>query len=328
MKISYKHNSIRLTGRWEKGETCATTTANGSYFEFKFKGKNATIIFDTVGCPNPLPHLFIQLDSGAMVETAVDAYLRIRASDDTEHICKVIMKSSVEEFNRWFSPLESKISFVGIDTDEPLPIGEDTRKIIEFVGDSITEGVLVNADYFGDGGDERYSVGILNRVFQDDSTSTYAFLTAEKLNLRPVFMGYGAVGVTKSGQGKVPKASVSYPYNFDGSPITRENPDFILINHGANDRGNGVKMYLEDYEALLNVIIKMNPSAKIISLSAFCGAFHTELKEFINTYNEKHNTNIFFIDSFGWVPEEPLHPLTDGHKIIAEKLCEELKTVI
>ncbi len=29
-----------------------------------------------------------------------------------------------------------------------------------------------------------------------------------------------------------------------------------------------------------------------------------------------------------WVPKEPLHPFRQGHKIIAEKLSEELKKII
>ena len=49
-------------------------------------------------------------------------------------------EGTVEEFRRWFAPLESKISFCGVITDTPVKIKEDTRKTIEFVGDSITEG--------------------------------------------------------------------------------------------------------------------------------------------------------------------------------------------
>ena len=35
--------------------------------------------------------------------------------------------------------------------------------------------------------------------------------------------------------------------------------------------------------------------------------------------------NIIFINSTGWVPLEPLHPLRDGHRIIAENLVPILK---
>ena len=72
----------------------------------------------------------------------------------------------------------------------------------------------------------------------------------------------------------------------------------------------------------------MNPTSKIISLSAFCGAFHEELGEFIKEYNKKNNVDIFYIDSNGWVPVEPLHPNREGHKIIADKLVEIFKKIV
>ena len=68
----------------------------------------------------------------------------------------------------------------------------------------------------------------------------------------------------------------------------------------------------------------MNPESKIISLSAFCGAFHEELGELIEEYNKKNNTDIFYIDSNGWVPVEPLHPARDGHITISENLTKIL----
>jgi lysophospholipase L1-like esterase len=325
MKISYNHESIRLTGRWDTlNKNYATATATGSYIEFCFKGTQAIALFDCDNNKYPFPHLYIQLDNGDLVETMVDNYIRIISKEDKEHIVKIIFKGTVEEFRRWFSPLESKISFCGVITDTPVKITEDTRKTIEFVGDSITEGVLTDENYYGENGENKFSIGQFNRVYQDDVTATYAWLTAEKLNLRPIFMGYGAVGATRVGMGAVPKADEAYPYNFNESPITHKNCDYILINHGANDRFEVVENYLTNYEKLLDVIIKMNPDSKIISLSAFCGAFHNELGEFIKEYNKNNNTDIFFIDSNGWVPVEPLHPNREGHKVIAEKLAEIL----
>lgn len=329
MKIPYNHESIRLTGRWDvNSKEFATATATGSFFEFCFKGTEATILFNCDNNKYPFSHLWIQLDGQSKTEAMVDNYIRISAKEDAVHVCKVIFKGAVEEFRRWYSPLESKISFCGIITDTPVKIEEDTKKTIEFVGDSITEGVLTDENYYGENGENKFSIGQFNRVYQDDVTATYAWLTAEKLNLRPIFMGYGAVGVTHSGMGAVPKADEAYPYNFDGSPITHKNSDYILINHGANDRWGTLENYLLNYEKLLDVIIKINPASKIISLSAFCGAFHKELGEFINEYNEKNNTDVIFIDSNGWVPVEPLHPDRTGHKIISEKLVEILKNTI
>lgn len=326
MIVSYNHESIRLTGRWDtQNKEYATATATGSYIEFSFKGTLATAVFNCDDNKYPFPHLWVQIDDGDYTEAMVDNYLKIRTKEDKEHTVRIIFKGTVEEYWRWSTPLENKISFCGVITDTPIKIKEDKRKTIEFVGDSITEGVLTDEDYFGENGKNKFSIGQFNRVYQDDVTATYAWLTAEKLNLRPIFMGYGAVGATHSGMGAVPKADEAYPYNFDGSPITHKNCDYILINHGANDRFEALENYLTNYEKLLDVIIKMNPESKIISLSAFCGAFHEELCEFIKEYNKKNGTDIFFIDSNGWVPVEPLHPARDGHITISENLTKTLK---
>ena len=42
-------------------------------------------------------------------------------------------------------------------------------------------------------------------------------------------------------------------------------------------------------------------------------------------FNNEHGTDVFYIDSSDWIPFEPLHPLRDGHKIIARHLTEILK---
>lgn len=328
MRVSYRHESVRLTGRWDvRNEKFAETTTTGAYIEFAFEGRMAMAIFDTWANPEPRLHLWVQLDGGAMVQTPIDSYLRIVAPTDGKHICRMIYKGGSEVHARWYLPLEGKVSFVGFEAENCVAIGEDTRKTIEFVGDSITEGVLIDTDYFGSGR-PKSPIDQHNRVYQDDACATYAWLTAEALDLRPIVMGYGAVGTTRSGQGRVPAVPLSYPYNFENSPISRPEPDYILINHGANDRGHTAEEYVTKYGELLDVIRALNPNAKIISLSAFCGAHHEELGKFIAEYNKKNGTNIPFIDSTGWVPVEPLHPLRDGHKTIAEHLVPILKELL
>ena len=328
MNIPYTHESIRLTGRWDTSDPhAATATATGSYIEFAFEGRMALARFDVLTNAHPRLHLWISLDGGDMISAPIDSYLRIMAKDEGKHLCRIIYKGGTEQDRRWYAPLTGKVSFIGVQTEKPIPIPADHRKTIEFVGDSITEGVLIDVDYFAES-EEAYPLDQNNRCYQDDVCATYAWLSAEALNLRPIFMGYGAVGVTKAGCGKVPPAPEAYPYNFDGSPVTREEPDYILINHGANDKSKPVELYLEKYEALLDVIRSMNPNATIISLSAFCGAHHAELGELIAAYNQKNNCKVHFIDSFGWIPEKPLHPLRDGHKTVAKNLIPLLGEIV
>ena len=75
--------------------------------------------------------------------------------------------------------------------ENPAELPADERKTIEFVGDSITEGVLIDVDFYDKDSDFISSQDQNNRCYQDDVCATYAWQTAEALNLRPIFMGYG-----------------------------------------------------------------------------------------------------------------------------------------
>lgn len=328
MKITHTHPSIRLTGRWDTScPDVAVTTNTGAYIDFAFEGNMALALFDTYDNAQPALHLWVSVDGGAMTESPIDSYLRIITPTAGRHTVRIIYKGGIEVSARWYAPLHGKVSFLGVVTDTPAELPEDERRTIEFVGDSITEGVLIDEDFkqlklF------KYDIDQHNRVYQDDACATYAWLTADALNLRPIIMGFGAVGVTRSGQGNVPAAYMAYPYNFDGSPTTHKPSDIVVLNHGANDRASTVENYLEKYALTLDAIRKYNPHAVVVSLSAFCGAFHSELAPFIEEYNKKNGCHVYYIDTNGWIPVSPLHPLRDGHRKVAENLVPMLRKII
>lgn len=322
MFFSSNDNSIRYTGRWKKYDDMTVTTAPGGMIEIAFEGKMAVLHFDIETNRIPYGHLWISVDGGAKTESAIDRYIRICAENDSLHIIKIVYKSSSEIHHRWYQPLEGKVSFLGYDAEKDGILPDDNRKTIEFIGDSITEGVLIDAMYAPNPYDQ------WNRPYQDDVTATYAYLTAEKLNLKPIIMGYGAVGMTRIGCGSVPKAYDSYPYYFANEPMESANADYILINHGANDRGSKEEEYITEYERFLKLVRARNKNSKIIVLSAFCGAHAEALGRLVEKYNSENDDSVLFIDSTGWVPIEPLHPLRDGHRIISEKLTEILKKEI
>lgn len=320
MILKHTDSAVRLTGRWDitNGDK-AVTTAPGAVIEIAYKGKEAVLLFDTDMNADPMPHLWITVDNGAKTEVSLDRFIRIEAPSADEHLIKIIFKSAMEMQHRWYPPLTGYVAFLGVEAAQAGKLPEDNRKIIQFIGDSITEGVLIDAFRNPRRIDQK------NRVYQDDSTATYAYLTAESLNMRPVIMGYGAVGITKGGCGAVPKAIEAYPYNFFGSPIEPVDAAVTVINHGANDQGAKTEDYIKGYREFLKVVRKHNPNTKIVVLSAFCGAHHEELGKMIYEYNKENNENIAFVDSTGWVPKERLHPLREGHKIIAENLIQKLK---
>jgi len=321
MFFTYQDPSIRYTGRFAEYDGAMTATATGSVIEIAFTGPEILLHFDIRRNEHPYPHLWLCMDGGCRTEAPLSRYLRLEA-EDGPHLLTVIFKSAKEQQPRFFHPLVGKISFLGYDAQGSGTVPEDNRKTLEVVGDSITEGVLID-DHLTS---EIAQTGQDNRVYQDDVTATYASLTAKNLNLKLLNMGYGAVGVTRSGCGAYPKAAEGYPYCFEGCPVSYGHPDYILINHGANDRRpeNAVH-YTEEYRKLLDLIHSTHPDAKIFCLSPFCGAFVPELSALIEAYNLENRTDIVFISSEGWISPDPLHPRRDGHKTVSEHLTKILK---
>lgn len=322
MKFGVNDAAVRFTGRWEIGKIAATTTAPGSMIEIAFTGKAAMLYFDMVMNVHPYPHVWISVDDGAKIEAPLSHVLRVEGTDEGNHIIRVIYKSAVEIQHRWYQPLIGKVCFCGFEADGAGVLPPDDKKIIEFIGDSITEGVLIDAMHKFEQFEQN------NRPNQDDSTATYAYLTAMALGMKPVIMGYGSVGVTRAGCGSVPKVAEAYPYNYHGSPAKAHNPDVIVINHGANDKGKPVELYLTEYRNLLEIVRKINPDAKMVVLSAFCGVYPAELGGMVKAFNEETGDSVYFIDSTGWIPEEPLHPLRDGHQIVANHLTAKLREIL
>ena len=320
MWIAFDSPAVRLTGRVGRQGGKAAATAAGSTIEAAFCGELATLRFDLQGSEHPYPHVWIAVDGGPRIEAPLNPYLRVIAAGDGPHVVQVIYKGAVEQQARWQTPLVGKIAFLGLEARAEGELPEDNRKCIEFVGDSITEGVLIDDFCRPFPGEDQP-----NRPSQDDVTATYAWRTAEALHLRPLMMGYGAVGVTQGGCGGVPQAADAYPYCFEGMPVTGPEPDYVLINHGANDRRQTVGTYITGYRLLLDRVYARCPHAKVIVLSAFCGVYPEELKTLVETYNRENGRDILFIDSAGWIPPEPLHPRRDGHRIVADHLTAILR---
>lgn len=324
-KFKFDDPSIRYTGRFGKTGTWSAefmaATACGATIEIAFTGRDCVLLFNTEHSSEPFGHIYLSVDGGARVESAISPFVRVSAPDDGTHIVTCIYKSGVEQQHRWHQPLVGKIAFEGYEAEGSASLPADNRRTIEFVGDSITEGVLIDSFRRVSLNDQH------NRPWQDDVTATYGWLTAEALGLRPYMMGYGAVGNTHGGCGGVPKTADAYPYNFENSPVTYPSCDFILINHGANDRGSR-DSYLPEYKELLGLIRSRNPKSVLIVLSPFCGAFDDILPGFVESFNRETGDSVCYISSEGWVPAEPLHPLRDGHRIISEHLIKALKPII
>ena len=214
--FAYNDPHIRYIGRWAQDDhygACMSATATGSRLQFAYTGELARLRFNMHLLQTPAPHLYIRVDGGARIEVPLDRYIRITAQGEGRHTVEVLLASMVEMHPRWHRPLVNRVSFEGVEAESltDLPRPRKKQKTIEFVGDSITEGVLIDPDC------RQHRLEAIDRPTQDDVTATYAWLLAEKLELCPLFMGYGAVGATKSGCGGVPRVADAYPYCFEGA---------------------------------------------------------------------------------------------------------------
>ena len=309
---------ISYTGRWHILPTSATTTTAGAYLDIGFVGETICFHFDVCDTTKDVAHLYISVDGGAQIESAVIPFLRVNTQGG-RHTLRLTLKSLSEFHDRWHAP-ESKVSLLGIEGEDFFAVPEDTRPIIEFVGDSITEGVAVDEiphpvyDHF-----------CKDRVFQDDSTATYAYLTAQALGMKPYIMGYGAVGVTKGGCGNVPAAPDAYPFCYEGAPIPQYEPKVIVLNHGTNDGGASDELFLEQYTKMLEVLATTHPEAEIVSLSPFYGKKDAIVQKSVEAYNLCHEKKVLCILSTGWIPPTPIHPDREGHRIVAAELTQRIK---
>lgn len=322
MFIPYNHSSIRLTGRFYEEKKAVSTTACGSTIELAVKSDYVILHFNMTDLIPSYPLLYIQIDGGDLIGSAVASRLFLRMTENREHQIRIIFQSAVEFQSRWSAPVQAKISFEGCEAEDSGLLPADNRKTITFIGDSITEGILIHPD------EKPYEDKMMYRVYQDDVTRSYAWLLAEHFNLRATFCGYGGVGFTRGGSGGVPKAQDMYDFCVE-NVLYKEPyaPDYILINHGCNDRGADADTYLTEYRMFLDRMTARYPESQFIILSPFIGAFHEELNVLIDTYFKEHTAKILYIDSDGWVEKEPLHPLAEGHKRIAERLIERTEEI-
>ena len=321
MLITSNDPLIRYTGRWNVTDTEAVSTANGSYLEFAFTGETAVAEFDITDCRTPFPHVYFSVDHGARIEVPLDKFIRISA-DEGEHHVQIILKGSVESQRRWVAPIESKTVLRTIEADAFLPLAPDSRKTIEFLGDSITEGISIDVE-------PRYTRygGNSDMVYWDDATAGYAWLTAKELDMRPHIMGYGYLGTTQNGAGDIPNVCESYPYYSDGCPMNGKsvNADYIVINHGTNDRRAAPDVFHRQYYRLLEIVRERNPASKIIALTPFCGALASEIAEIVEQFNRNRNDSVFYINTTGWIAPEPLHPTRAGHKTVSRNLAKIIR---
>ncbi len=314
--VPARHPDIQYLGRWGRLAEAMTTVNSGSRVILRFTGRHITATFDQSTVTHP-PQIYARVDRGASTLYTVDRNqldLTPRGlAGGGVHTLEIAVKDVDERANRWNPPLQSGLLLTGFRLDRgarTVPPPAPSNRRIEFLGDSITQGVRALGPEIG--------------VRGSDATKGYAWLTGQALraNFRPV--GFGAQGILRSGGGQVPPAAQTLRFNFAGSPIDPSFvPQAVVVNQGTNDALARVDpiLFQNAYLDYLRQIRGVWPSAWIFAVRPFGGYFAREIAAAVAATGDRR---VSYVDTTGWLPaaayEDGLHPTYAGHRSVARRL--------
>ena len=332
-QFSAADSHIQYWGRWNMRDAAANgaiTVNTGSTILANFRATGATLHFATAHYPLQLPTLWLQLDDQEwrVANPAEDLELSREALPDREHSLRVVVKGFREWESRWDPPLANSIVFRGISLPPGGALLEPPSRpklLIEYLGDSITEGVLVLAEGPSDKRPrERWPQF-------SDGRRAWAYQSALLTGAEPRTVGFGRLGLTINANGGVPPGIYSFPYIYNGVPIDKgRQPDAVVVNMGTNDRRANSEVFAPLYKAYIETIRKEYPGARIFCLRTFVGAHAESVQGVVNQLRNAGDTAVYYIDTTGWIDAaahttDGVHLNLDGNRIAAEKLAVILK---
>jgi lysophospholipase L1-like esterase len=318
-------SKVQLSGRWDRRRPDRVITVNsGSYVIARFEGRSITARFDLTRNKPPVPTIAWKFDNDAQWrESEIAASVELgKDLKPGPHTVWLVVRGLDEHQPRWAEPLTASVTFLGFELSESgkfLDPPPEPKLKIEFLGDSITEGVLVH----------KKQPSRETWAWQTDGLQAWPAQTALRLGAQWRQVGFGAVGVTKSGSGGVPPAPDSFNWFYEGCPRDDWQPTLVVINHGTNDRNASSEQFRAAYANYLARIRKAYPEAKILTLRPFAGTHADDIRAEVKARNDMGDKRIAFIDTTGWVDRDDftdgVHPNAGAGPKVAEKLSKLIK---
>ena len=325
---------LQYWGRWDQRNartTGAVTVNTGSTIIARFEGTHITLHFTTTQYSHQFPTLWLQVDEGEwkVVRPAEELPISPAPLAAGNHIVRLVVKGFREWENRWDTPLVGSVVFRGITPDpgtQLLSAPERPTRLVEFLGDSITEGVLV----LNTGPRETWTRERWPQF--SDGRRSWAYQSALLAGVEPRTVGFGRLGLSINANGGVPPALHSFAFVYSGAPLDKSRlPDAVVINMGTNDgqRVSG-QVFGPLYRAYLETIRKTYPLAHILCLRPFNGAHSTVIEGVVR---DSQDAKIGYIDTTGWIDPEKhttdkVHLNLEGNRVAAEKVAAILRKVL
>jgi lysophospholipase L1-like esterase len=316
--------NIYFAGRWDRRQSGRALTVNsGSYLQARFSGPTLDALFDLTWNQAPLPTIAWRIDEGEWQEAEIAAKVPLgRELAHGPHTVWFMVRGIDEHQNRWTSPLVGSVTFTGFElaSQEDLlpPVADwlEPRLKIEFLGDSITEGVLVQ--------EER--PGKTTWAWRTNALRSWPCQTALLLGAAWRQVGFGATGLVRAGSGGAPGALETLNFFHASCPRDDWQPDLVIVNQGSNDRGVPAAQYAPLYRKYLSLIRQAYPGTKIVALLPFIGDHRESISREVESARAAGDLRIYYIDSTGWYTEAEIHPPASASPRIASKLVAALRS--
>ena len=322
--ITFPYN-YRFYGRWDRrNPSFARTVNSGSHMVVRFRGTDLSARFDTSENRAPFPTLAWRVDGGEWQEAEVAPIVKLgERLPAGEHTLLLMVRDADEHQSRWSPPLVAGVTFTGLDLHggELLPPPPDPKLKLEFLGDSITEGVLVHPE----------RPGKTTWPWRADGRISYAAQTAMKLGAQWRQVGFGRLGVTIPGNGGVPVSAESFNWFYEGCPRDAWQPDIVVVNQGTNDGSKSIEVFRSAYAQYLSVIRRGYPNAVILALRPFGGYHADDILAEVSARRGAGDTKIQYVDTTGWLVREDytdgVHPNVTGDGKASDRLAAVVAAV-
>ena len=296
--------NIKYVGRWLKQSDNSYKGSFEGYCEIKFTGTQISILTPSSG------NAYVQLDGGTPTLVSLARSYKISDLTEGEHTLRIYAQAQVA-----FPQIGG---FLIDENAKTLP--SEKKPIIEFVGDSITEGYVV--------GNNSYM-------------NSYAHKTGQLLGWDYNTVAFGGITMTP-GYGSPDTMGMLNRYFVEREYIsgdtadtvipawdtTRFVPDYMVINLGTNDWKAPADEFIAAYTDFLEKIQQTYPDITIFVMTPFNGMFAAQIRTIAAQFKDK---NVILIDSAAWgIPggEDNLHPDADSHDVAAQKLYEAITAAL
>ncbi len=316
---------VHYYGRWDVRTDRAITVNSGSHLAATFTGTAITARFDvSVNLTSDMPTLAWQIDQGEWKEADLAATVSLGTGlASGMHTVMLMARSMDENQSRWTPPLISSTTFLGF-TVTGGAVQSSARPVrfkIEFLGDSITEGVAIWQSRNGQ----------TRKCWKDDGRIAYPSQTAQMLGAEWRQVGFGYLGILKTGNGGVPKANDSFNWIYKDVPRDSWQPDMVVINEGTNDSGGAAATFRTGYTQYLTTIRAAYPNAKLVAMRPFNGSQAAPIKAEVDARNAAGDARVYYVDTTGWLGStdftDGLHPNDQGSGKAAQALVAAINRI-